>query len=103
MDERPFRSVYWAQDHGLVLSGSADETATHELRSALLAAVQSDPSRELTVDLSDVDFLPSIALGVIVGTRKDGHRVRVHADEGTIAFRILTMTGLLGSPDQQVI
>lgn len=101
MHERPFRADYSADDHSLTVSGSVDEMAADGLRSVVLAGIQLAPDRELIIDLTDVDFLPSLALGVLVGARKRGHRVRLHADEGTVAFRVLTLTGLLGTPDQQ--
>ena len=78
----------------LAISGVLDELAVPELREMLHAATE-DYTKDLTVDLSRVDFLPSVALGVLVAAMGSGvARIRLVAQEGTIASRVLAITGL---------
>lgn len=71
-----------------------DEVALREQ----LQSVIGDFSRPVTIDLSDVTFLPSLSVGVLVdvlrAARASGSEVELVADQGTIAHRILLITGL---------
>jgi anti-sigma B factor antagonist len=57
-------------DAGVVvrLAGELDLYNAHQVREALLAATDENPPR-LVVDLSDVEFVDSTALGVLVEAR----------------------------------
>ncbi len=87
-----------SQDHRLLtLHGEVDEGACIELR-ALLAAATEELNGELTVDLTDVDFFPSAAIGVVVAAQNNARRkdasIALAAAKGTIAQRVLTICGL---------
>ncbi len=95
MLERPFSSSY--ADGVLTLGGSVDEYAVAALRAAIKE--HSDDHRtSLTVELSDVDFLPSVAVGVLAtGMREaeqNGAELALVAAPGTIAHRVLFITGM---------
>jgi anti-anti-sigma factor len=81
----------------LTLHGEVDEAASIELRE-LLRAITADLVGELRIDLADVDFLPSVAIGVLAGAQgaaaKRGAAVIFVAATGTIAQRVLTICGL---------
>lgn len=62
-------------DHGdgrvdVVLHGHLDISVVEDLRRALLVDVLGTRPRQVAVDLHDVGFLDSSALGVLVATRK---------------------------------
>ena len=52
------------------VAGDIDLHSAPELREALSRLVDSDTTRQVTLDLSDVTFLDSMALGVILGAKK---------------------------------
>ena len=52
------------------VAGDVDLHSAPELREALSKLVDSDTTRQVTLDLSDVTFLDSMALGVILGAKK---------------------------------
>ena len=54
------------------------------------------------VDLSDVDFMPSMAIGVLVGALKRSEgRIQLVAAEQTIARQLLKICGLpCADPDR---
>lgn len=77
----------------LVLRGSIDEDRAAELLSLLLDALAEGP---LTVDLSDVDYLPSVALSSLIAAwHADGvHPMTLQARAGSISQRVLSITAL---------
>ncbi len=84
-------------DLGIVsLSGEVDIFTAPQFKESLLE-VLDDGVRRLVVDLSEVTFIDSTALGVLIG----GVR-RVHAADGAMAIvvatrpveRVLSVTGL---------
>jgi anti-anti-sigma factor len=81
----------------LVLHGDLDEGVTVQVRT-LLKEVTDGLTRDLTVDLTDVDLLPSSAVGVLANAQdtatKQGAALTFVAAEGTIAARVLTICGL---------
>ena len=81
----------------LILHGDLDEGATRELRD-LVAKATDNLTRELVIDLTDVDFFPSSAVGVLAKARDDARRhgagITLVAAEGTVAQRVLTICGL---------
>ena len=81
----------------LVAHGDLDEPATFELRETLARATDQ-LSADLTIDLTDVDFLPSSAIGVLAtaqtGARRNGAAITFVAAEGSVSQRVLTVCGL---------
>jgi anti-anti-sigma factor len=86
------------QDRSLLIAhGDLDEPATVGLRETITTATD-ELSGDLTIDLSDVDFLPSSAIGVLAtsqaGARRKGSTVSFVATDGSIAQRVLSVCGL---------
>lgn len=81
----------------LVAHGDLDEPATMELRDSILRATDQ-LSANLTIELSDVDFLPSSAIGVLAtsqaGARRNGSTITFVATDGSVAQRVLRVCGL---------
>ena len=81
----------------LVAHGDLDEPATFELRETLAKATAQLTS-DLTIDLTDVDFLPSSAIGVLAtaqtGARRNGATITFVAADGSVAQRVLSVCGL---------
>lgn len=81
----------------LVLSGDLDESTTVELRE-LVQTLTSGLVSGLTLDLSEVTFLPSMAVGVLAtsqaGARRNGADLVLVAQDGTVAQRVLRVCGL---------
>lgn len=97
MEERAFSYEVTDESGRLVLHGDLDEGAALQVR-MLLSDVTQGLTRELVVDLSDVDLLPSSAVGVLANAqdtaRKQGANLTFVAADGTIAARVLTICGL---------
>lgn len=91
--ERPFVARMSPGAEVLTVSGILDELSIADFREALRTALETSEG-SLTVDLSDVDFLPSLAIGVLVGAWKSGADVILVAREGCVAARVLKLTGL---------
>ena len=81
----------------LVAHGDLDEGATVELRT-LVSGVTDQLTTGLTIDLTDVDFLPSSAIGVLAtaqtGARRNGATITFVAADGSVSQRVLTVCGL---------
>ena len=81
----------------LVAHGDLDEPATVELRDTIASSTEQ-LTTELTIELSDVDFLPSSAIGVLAtsqaGARRKGAEITFVAQDGTVAQRVLRVCGL---------
>jgi anti-anti-sigma factor len=81
----------------LVAHGDLDELATFELRETLAQATDQ-LTADLTIDLTDVDFLPSSAIGVLAtaqtGARRNGSDITFVAADGSVAQRVLAVCGL---------
>ena len=69
MDFRPASSTFDAEAQTLHVAGSIDELAVDDLRLAIYAATDHY-TRDLTIDLSDVNFLPSMAIGVLASAMR---------------------------------
>jgi anti-anti-sigma factor len=97
MDDRPFGYTLSEDTRTLSLRGEVDEAAAVELRD-LLRAITADLVGELRVDLTDVDFLPSVAIGVLAAARaaaaKGTGSIVLAAAPGSMAQRVLTICGL---------
>ena len=80
----------------LAVHGEIDMASAPALRQEVVREV-ADGSRKLIIDLSDVDFIDSIGLGVLVGALK---RVRTHDGELELVCpsrrlrRVFTITDL---------
>jgi anti-anti-sigma factor len=81
----------------LALHGELDEVASVELRE-VLTKVTDEFSKDLAIDLENVTFMPSPAIGVLASSRekarRNGAKVTFVAPAGTIAARLLTICGL---------
>jgi anti-anti-sigma factor len=92
VQERPFASEYDPLTSTLRIAGVIDEVAGADFREALRVA-SADFSRDLAVDLNDVDFLPSMAIGVLATARNcaedAGVKLEFVADDGSLAQRVL--------------
>jgi anti-sigma B factor antagonist len=81
----------------LAIRGEIDVSTAPELRERLLAATK-DPPRTVVVDLSQVSFLDSTALGVLVSgvkrLRGDGGDLRLVVTGRSVA-KVLQITGLV--------
>jgi anti-anti-sigma factor len=81
----------------LTLRGEIDETAGVALRENIATATQNY-TRSIAIDLTEVDFFPSLAVGVIARAlaraREAGIELVLRAAPGTVAQRVLTVCGL---------
>ncbi len=77
------------------LVGELDLYNAPEVRSALLQLTSEQPER-LVIDLSDVDFVDSTALGVLIEarTKLDNRRSFLLASPGRETHRALQISGL---------
>lgn len=95
MHERPFTSQ--VVDGVLVVSGAVVDEGTFALRTALREA-SADLTHDLVVDLSDVDYLPSVGIGVLAKAmgeaRSHGVVLDLVVEPGTAAHRVLSVCGL---------
>jgi anti-anti-sigma factor len=86
------------QDRGvLTLRGELDEVASVELRD-ILTKVTDDLSTDLAIDLTNVSFMPSPAIGVLASSRekarRNGATIVLVAPAGSLAARLLTICAL---------
>lgn len=97
MIERPFSHELIAESGPLVLHGDLHELGAREIRT-LIQTVTEDYTRDLTVDLSDLDLLPSSAVGVLAVAREKagqkGATIRFVATDGSLAARVLEVCRL---------
>ena len=81
----------------LVLHGELDEPASAELRETIMK-VTKELTTDLTIDLADVTFLPSPAIGVLAtsqgGARSNGAVITFVAPAGSVSARLLTICAL---------
>ena len=68
MEERAFSFEVSDGSDRLVLHGDLDEGVTVQVR-LLLKEITDGLTRDLTVDLTDVDLLPSSAVGVLANAQ----------------------------------
>ena len=78
------------------LAGELDLYNAPDIRSALLELASEQPQR-LVIDLSDVDFVDSTALGVLIEVRGrlENHQSFLLASPGLETHRALTISGLV--------
>jgi anti-sigma B factor antagonist len=79
----------------LRLRGELDLYNSERVREALSDACTGDPER-VVIDLSDVEFIDSTALGVLIEASKklSEHRALILAAPGPEARRVLEISGL---------
>lgn len=97
MDERPLTTSYDDATKTLSVSGSVDEVSGLLLREAI--DKHSDAcTQALSINLSDVDFLPSLGVGVLAvamrTAQENGSEIDLVAAPGTIAQQVLNICGL---------
>jgi anti-anti-sigma factor len=93
MDVRPLSTVVRLGSQTLAVSGSIDELAVDEFRQVLHRFVAG--TDHAVVDLSDVDFLPSMAIGALVGVMKQPQgSLTIVAREGCFAAKVLAICGI---------
>jgi anti-anti-sigma factor len=97
VEEKPYESTYDAAQNVLTVSGSVDELAGPTFRDDIEKHSEHF-SRSLVVDLSDVEFFPSLAVGVLAvamkHSRNAGTELEARAREGSIVARVLTVCAL---------
>jgi len=97
VDENPYAATYDAENSLAVVTGSVDELSGQSFRNDL-EKYSDGFARDLTVDLSGVDFFPSIAVGVLAvamkNARNAGTELDVVVQPGTVVARVLTICGL---------
>jgi anti-sigma B factor antagonist len=72
---RPHDQVVWAVVHHREM----DDSATEQVQKTVPAAAAAKPGQPVVLDLSQVEFVPSLALGTLVSLlkslRQGGHRL----------------------------
>lgn len=85
---------YDEQTSTLRLSGELDELVADQLRDDI-ARHSAGHTRSITLDLTDVTFLPSVAIGIVAGSqgraRSHGCELVLRAAQGSVASRVLTL------------
>jgi len=81
----------------LTLHGELDEVASVELRTTITEATDQ-LTADLAIDLAEVTFMPSPAIGVLASSqekaRRQGATITFVAPDGTIAARLLTICAI---------
>lgn len=81
----------------LVVRGELDEVATLELRETI-NNLTGTLTADLAIDLGEVTFMPSPAIGVLAaaraGAERNGATISFVAPAGSMAARLLTICGL---------
>ena len=81
----------------LTLHGELDEPASAELRETIAKAT-NELTSDLAIDLADVTFMPSPAIGVLATSQADARRngatITFVAPAGSVAARLLTICAL---------
>jgi anti-anti-sigma factor len=97
VDEKPYTASYDADERVLYVAGSVDEIAGPVFREDLAKHTEQH-TLPLVVDLSGVEFFPSLAVGVLAvamrQSRESGAEIEVRAREGGIVARVLTICAL---------
>jgi anti-anti-sigma factor len=97
VDDNPYAATYDADNARVVVSGSVDELSGQAFRSDL-EKYSDGFSRDVAVDLSGVDFFPSLAVGVLAvamkNAREAGTTLTAVADPGSVVARVLTICAL---------
>jgi anti-anti-sigma factor len=95
MEETPFETLPIREASTLVVMGCVDEDKVDQLRNTLNLVCADGSGQDVIVDLTQVEFLPSLAIGVLIGAMKRcaaaGRGMQLIAPEGTIARRVLDL------------
>jgi anti-sigma B factor antagonist len=102
MDEPLYSAEFDAERRVLAVTGDIDEVTGPQLREALHDHIDTG-APPVTVDLSEVTFLPSAAVSVLVtamrAAEQSDTRLDAVATSGTISHRVLTICGVpVGEP-----
>ena len=93
MDEIPFDTRFLAESATLVVVGCIDELDVAAFRDALRDAT-GDYTSGVVVDLDGVTFMPSMAIGTLLGAMARAPGTRARVGEGRPARRALELLGL---------
>jgi len=97
VDDVSYSSSFDEGSSTLAPRGEIDEAAGIVLRDEI-TKYSRDFARTIRVDLSGVDYFPSLAVGVLATARRKAETAGVDlllaAAEGTVAQRVLTICGL---------
>jgi anti-anti-sigma factor len=97
VEDTPYAAAHDTEAGLLTVSGSVDELSGPAFRADLEKATDQF-SRDATVDLTGVDFFPSLAVGVLAvalkHARNAGLTLDVVAAPGSIVARVLTVSAL---------
>ena len=101
MTQPDFSYELTEQPPRLTLHGELDEAACVEMRT-LIDDASAGLTRDLAVVLSDVEFMPSEAVGVVAKARataaRNGATLTLVAADGSVAQRVLSICGLTHEP-----
>ena len=93
MDDIPFDVEYDDASSTLVVRGCVDELNISAFRQALREATK-DYTTSVVVDLNEVTFMPSMAIGVLIGAMARAPGTHIHAADNTPAHQVLKLLGL---------
>ncbi len=97
MKQRPLTFSLDAPHRTLRVTGEVGELSGAAFREAI-AQYSAEYTQDLVIDLSDVEFLPSLGVGLLAvalqRAEETGSRIELVAAQGTIAERVLNITGL---------
>ena len=97
MTSPPFTYALDEERGLLALHGELDEPASTQLRETIMKATVELTS-DLAIDLTDVTFLPSPAIGVLATSQADarshGATITFVAPAGSVSARLLTICAL---------
>ena len=97
MEERPLTFSFEPDTRTLYVSGEVDELSGVALRETIEKHSEGF-TQGLVIDLSDVDFLPSLGVGVLAVALRNaedkGTRIDLVAGKGTISQQVLNICGL---------
>ena len=97
MEDRARVTAFDLEGRTLYVSGTIDELSAVHLRDDI-TKYSSDHTENLTVDLVDVDLLPSVGVGVLaVAIRQaegNGAAIELVARKETIVQRVLNICGM---------
>jgi anti-sigma B factor antagonist len=87
----------WAADATATVRGDIDRVVSGHLKAVLWSLMDASDSSVVRLDLSDVSFIDSTGLGVLVGARRRGLDRRVEVvlrAPSARVWRLLEITGL---------
>ncbi|HEY1135824.1 MAG TPA: STAS domain-containing protein [Nocardioides sp.] len=98
MEEPPFASALDPATLTLTVTGGVWAYRDVEDLDRAITEASDGLTRSITLDLSHAEFLPSLGIGTLLALRRrmrvHGADLRVVAASGTVAHRVLTVTGV---------